>query len=178
MVYVLVDEINCDISLLSNSPLLLQFFDLCIDFLDLVLDIDSIINTFLDHFLEFSSKVPYISKISFHLETLLSHLCLLAKQGRKVEHTTLDREYIDENGLAVPLILLIFEFLRLCSNSCVYHHGRSQYHDLLINVLLEIIVIIYSGMDVDTGFYVAFISLNKVQGELEGADMILGLNLN
>ena len=45
-------------------------------------------------------------------------------------------EYIDENGLAVPLILLIFEFLRFCPNSCVYHHGRSQYHDLLINVLL------------------------------------------
>ena len=81
-VNVLVDKIDVHICLFSPSPIELKLSNLLVHQSDLSLDIDSFIDSPLNHGLELAAHVARRAHIFLHLLALLSHHGFLGERGR------------------------------------------------------------------------------------------------
>ena len=103
---VLFHEIHLDIGFFADATSQLHCLDLSVHFSDLSLDIDSLLDAFLDDRLELSIICLRRVDIVLYALSVLTHLHLLFKSGIEAQGRPCDREDLDVEGLWLPHVLI------------------------------------------------------------------------
>ena len=101
------NEISANVSLLADTPLSFEVFDLLVDFSDFFLDVDGLIYATVDHFLELATKTSTVVHIFLHRPSLLPHFVLSEKSGCQIEHRALDTEELEVERFGLPNVLVV-----------------------------------------------------------------------